>query len=446
MFCDETNIFIQAGKGGDGSLSFYRAKYTPKGGPDGGDGGRGGDVLFRATRNLNSLIHLHTKKKFHAEKGEGGMPKDMHGKNANDLILDVPVGSQIFDTDQDELLADLKNDGDELIACVGGRGGYGNAHFTSSIRQAPRFAELGEPGETRNVHIELKLVADLGIIGIPSAGKSTFIAAVSAARPKIGNFPFTTLVPNLGVAPLSNGRSLVLCDIPGLIEGAHEGKGLGHEFLRHISRNRVLVHLVDSTENDLPKNYHIIREELRKYDSILLEKEEIIVLTKTDLLGNDPELLEMVRKDFADAINKKTSDVFLLSSVSHQGTTEVLEKAFAAAQKEKEEEWKKNPPEKTERILYQPHLTKNPKSFTVEEIKAPQEAEERHFRISGKRIEQIVIMSDMSNEEAVLRVRDIFRKMGVEKELLRKEAKKGDLLFIGKKQIDFQPNLFKKGK
>ncbi len=436
MFCDITEITAKAGKGGDGLISFRREKYLPKGGPDGGDGGRGGDVIIRADQNQNTLIELHTKKYYAAKKGVSGGPQKKHGAASEDCIIIVPVGSQVFDTDSKELLADLAIHGDECIVAVGGRGGFGNAHFTSSVRQTPRFAELGEPGEERNLRLELKLVADVGVIGLPSAGKSTFLAAVSAARPKIGDFPFTTIIPNLGVAQLSEGRSIVVCDLPGLIEGASDGKGLGHEFLRHVSRNRVLLHLIDCTSKNIIADYQTIRTELTRFDSALAEKKEIIAFSKVDLLGNDPELIAMLKEDFFRESGVHPDNIFLLSSVAQQGTQTVLEKCYELVEARKAEELQEAPEASRPAQVFRPHLVQNPKAFEITQ------EEENTFRISGQRIEQIVIQSDFSNPEAVLRVRDVLRKMGIESKLVARGAVKGSTIRIGEKSLDFKPDIF----
>ncbi|QQS59864.1 GTPase ObgE [Candidatus Peregrinibacteria bacterium] len=434
MFCDEANITVRAGKGGDGLISFRREKYIPKGGPDGGDGGRGGDVVFRADANADTLTDFRTKKFFSAERGVPGGPQKKHGRSAEDLVLLVPVGTQICE-DSGEPIADLNHPNAECVVAVGGRGGYGNAHFTSSVRQTPRFAELGEPGEERSLHLELKLVADVGIIGLPSAGKSTLISRITDARPKVGDFPFTTLIPNLGVASLSGGRSLIFCDLPGLIEGASEGRGLGHQFLRHISRNRVLLHLVDISAENPVENYKTIREELRRYDLELCKKPEILVLSKTDLLGDDEEMILEFLQEMKPVFSGKA---VAISAASGHGISELLEIAKKAVDDsraaEPEEERFENLPDT---VLYQPHLQKNPKAFTVA-------VEEEAFRISGIRIEQIAVQTDFSNPEGVLRLRDVFRKMGIEKELLKSGAKQGSILLIGKKTFEFQPNIFRK--
>lgn len=435
MFCDKTEITVQAGKGGDGLISFRREKFMPKGGPDGGDGGRGGDVIIRADAGLNSLIVLHTKKQFAAPAGVPGGDQRKTGGAGDDAVILVPVGTQVYDRKQGELMADLAVDGDEFIAAVGGRGGFGNAHFTSSIRQAPRFAELGEPGEFRELALELKLVADLGIIGLPSAGKSTLLAAISAARPKVGDFAFTTLIPNLGVAALSGGRSLVCCDLPGLIEGASEGKGLGHEFLRHVSRNRILLHLIDGNAADPVADYTVIREELRKYDPALAEKPEIIAFSKTDSFGDDPEMLTLIVQDFCRRTNIDPKTVFGISAVSNKGVKEVIERCYALNEAEKTKAAAAAPAPARAAVVFRPHLDQNPKAFEVI-------ATETGWRVSGRRIEQIVVQSDFTNPEAVMRVRDVFRKMGIERELNRQGAVSGDQVLIGEKELRFEPELF----
>jgi GTP-binding protein len=436
MFCDQTNITVTAGKGGDGLISFRRERGFAKGGPDGGDGGRGGDVIIRANENVDTLLELHTKKKFAAQKGEAGGPQKMHGASAEDLVLRVPVGTQVFDKANNALMADLSVHGDECVAAVGGRGGYGNWHFKSSVRQTPRFAELGEPGESYDLHLELKLVADIGVIGLPSAGKSTLLSTCTSATPKIGDFPFTTLVPQLGVAKLSGERSLVMCDLPGLIEGASQGKGLGHDFLQHISRNRVLIHLVDITSENPAKDYLIIRNELQQYLPELLQKPEIIAFSKIDAISNDTEYIQMFTEDFLEQTQLKAPHLHFLSSVSHTGINELLEKAYQLNHKEKEREKKEHPQVERERIIFRPHLIKNPKAFTIT-------PEEEGFRISGKRIEQIAVMSDFGNREAILRVRDVLRKMGIETKLLSMGAEEGTMLYFGKKELVFQPDVLR---
>jgi len=290
-FFDEARIEVVAGDGGNGCASFRREKFIPRGGPDGGDGGRGGSILAVADRNLNTLIDYRYTRCFRAGRGENGGNKDCYGKGAEDIVLRMPVGTVISDLDTGEVIADLDEDGKEVLVAHGGRGGLGNLHFKSSVNRAPRKRTMGEEGERRNLHLELKVLADVGLLGMPNAGKSTFIRAVSAARPKVADYPFTTLQPNLGVVRTSEARSFVIADIPGLIEGAAEGAGLGHQFLRHLQRTSLLLHLVDlapfDPEADPVRDAHAIAEELRKYDPGLYEKPRWLVLNKLDLIAEE---------------------------------------------------------------------------------------------------------------------------------------------------------------
>jgi GTPase len=290
-FFDEARIEVIAGDGGNGSASFRREKFVPRGGPDGGDGGRGGSVYAVADRNLNTLIDFRYTRVFRAQRGENGASKDCYGKGGDDIVMRMPVGTVITDLETGELIADLDEDGKRVRVARGGKGGLGNIHFKSSVNRAPRKRTLGEEGEHRNLRLELKVLADVGLLGMPNAGKSTFIRAVSAARPKVGDYPFTTLHPSLGVVRTTDARSFVIADIPGLIEGAAEGAGLGHQFLRHLQRTRVLLHLVDlapfDPETDPVREAHAIVEELRKYDTQLYEKPRWLVLNKIDLIPDD---------------------------------------------------------------------------------------------------------------------------------------------------------------
>ncbi len=440
MFCDITTIEVFGGKGGNGSMSFLRAKFLPKGGPDGGDGGQGGSVILQANENLNTLIELHTKKFFSAENGEPGAYREKNGHAGKDIILEVPVGTLVKNTETNEILYDFSFHGEQFIAARGGRGGYGNEHFKSAIRQAPHFAELGEPGEKRILDLELKLVADVGIIGIPSAGKSTLISAISAARPKCAPYPFTTLIPNLGVVRLSDSRSFVACDVPGLIEGAHEGKGLGHEFLRHISRSRIVVHLVDVSRENTAEDYAIIRKELESYSPDLAQKPEIIAFSKADILGNDEELEKMVRESFLSVHpHLKKTPILFISGITQKNIPELLEILWTSIEKAKKEErvLLENITDISERVVFRPHLEEvNPKRWLAT-------VEKNGFRISGKRIEQITIMTNLMNSDAMMRLRDVFRKVGIERELLRIGAVRGSSLFIGEQVIPFEPLLLK---
>jgi GTP-binding protein len=317
-FLDEAKIYIQSGAGGNGCVSFRREKFIEFGGPNGGDGGRGGDVIAHAVDGLNTLIDYRYMQHHKAQRGGNGMGKDRHGANGKDMIVKVPVGTQIYEEDGETLLADLDHVGDEVVLAKGGNGGFGNAHFKSSTNRAPRHANPGQPGEERTIRLRLKLIADAGLVGLPNAGKSTFLAAVSAAKPKIADYPFTTLHPQLGVVAVG-AREFVLADIPGLIEGAHEGAGLGDRFLGHVERCRVLLHLVDGTSEDPAAAYRTVRGELEAYDEALADKPEIVALSKCDAMTDDQIKAQV--KALKKAA-KKTP--LVLSAHSRQGVPEAL--------------------------------------------------------------------------------------------------------------------------
>src|SRR5215204_6459266 len=312
-FLDEAKVYIRSGDGGNGCVSFRREKFIEFGGPNGGDGGRGGDVIARAVDGLNTLIDYRFRQHHKAERGGNGMGKDRHGAGGKDIILKVPVGTQIYDEDGETLLADLDKIGDEVMLARGGNGGFGNAHFKSSTNRAPRHANPGQPAEERTIWLHLKLIADAGLIGLPNAGKSTFLASVSAAKTKIADYPFTTLHPQLGVFAV-DGREFVMADLPGLIEGAHEGAGLGDRFLGHIERCRVLLHLVDGTSEDVAAAYRTVRNELESYGEGLAEKPEIVALSKSDAMTK--EEIQAKLKALKKAA-KKTP--LVLSAQSKQG-------------------------------------------------------------------------------------------------------------------------------
>ncbi|MCT4617238.1 MAG: GTPase ObgE [Candidatus Gracilibacteria bacterium] len=419
MFIDEAKIKLSAGKGGDGIVSWRREKYIPKGGPWGGDGGKGGDVIIVTNDNLNTLSEYRHRKELKARNGEHGMPNNMHGANGEDLVLEVPVGTIIKNAQTGEVVADLDEKNTKLILLKGGRGGYGNAHFVSSVRQAPRFAELGDISEEGEFIFELKLVADIGIIGIPSAGKSTLISILTNVKPKIGDYPFTTLTPNLGVLE-HKGKSLVLEDVPGLIPGASEGKGLGIEFLKHIERTGVIVHLLDAYRLDkVFEDYSDIRKELEYFSSSLAEKREVIVLSKADLL--DKEMLEFIKSEFKNKFNKNID--FIISSVSDIGLDsfkDYLIDNFASdinilEEENLDEEGRELEQEKIKIFDLREEDEENPRKYNIEYLGR------LSFKITGKRIEQIVRMTDFDNFEAVMRVYDVLDKIGamkkIEKEL-----------------------------
>ncbi|MBT7189998.1 MAG: GTPase ObgE, partial [Anaerolineae bacterium] len=276
MFIDQAEVYVSSGKGGDGIVHFRREKYVPRGGPDGGDGGKGGDVIFQVASHVNTLANFRHKRRYIADDGKPGSRNNRYGKSADDLIIKVPAGTLIYDNDNDELLGDLTEEDQELVICEGGRGGRGNSHFKNSRHQTPRTAEKGEPPVEKNIRLELKLIADIGLVGVPNAGKSTLLTSLTNARPKIGAYPFTTLVPNLGVAKFGDFESVVLADIPGLIEGASMGVGLGHEFLRHVQRTRILIHLLDGMSEDPIADFSQINTELSLFDPQLGEKPQIV--------------------------------------------------------------------------------------------------------------------------------------------------------------------------
>ena len=425
MFVDTAKIFVQAGRGGNGAVSFRRELYIEKGGPDGGDGGRGGDVIFRATKDLNTLLNFRYKPELKAKNGESGSKRNKTGKSGEPLIVKVPVGTVV--KRDNEVLADLKFDGEDAVIARGGDGGFGNAHFKSSVRQTPRVAELGEAGETFEADLELKLLADVGLVGFPNAGKSTFLSVVSNARPEIANYAFTTLTPNLGVAEI-DGSNLLIADIPGLIEGASEGKGLGDAFLRHVERTSVLLHLIDVYEEKPDEQYRIIREELKKYQPELLNRPEIIALTKTE--GMDTEIIDFqiskLRKVAGD------SQIFAISSSAHQGLKEVLRalrkqvEDFRSLQNEAEDN------EEDEGIAII-SLSKEDinKAWFVEFNE-----EEGVYEVFGDKIEKFARRTNFMNIHGVNRLRDILRKMGIEHELRRMGAENSSIISISGNQFE----------
>ena len=425
MFVDTAKIFIQAGRGGNGAVSFRRELYIEKGGPDGGDGGRGGDVIFRATKDLNTLLNFRYKPELKAKNGESGSKRNKTGKSGEPLIVKVPVGTLV--KRNGKILADLKFDGEEAVVARGGDGGFGNAHFKSSVRQTPRVAELGENGETFEADLELKLLADVGLVGFPNAGKSTFLSVVSNAQPEIANYAFTTLTPNLGVAEI-DGSNLLIADIPGLIEGASEGKGLGDAFLRHVERTSVLLHLIDVYEENPGEKYQIIREELKKYQPELLGRPEIIALTKTE--GMDSEII----KYQVSKIQEKAEDVqvFAISSSAHLGVKDVLRALRKEVEEFRkfEEESVENESEEDIAIISLSQDEIN-KAWMVEF-----DEEENIFKVSGEKIDKFARRTNFMNIHGVNRLRDILRKMGIEHELRRMGAENSSIISISGNQFE----------
>lgn len=427
MFVDTAKVFIQAGRGGNGAVSFRRELYIEKGGPDGGDGGRGGDVIFRATKDLNTLLNFRYKPELKAKNGENGSKRNKTGKSGEDLIVKVPVGTIV--KKDGEILADLDFDGEESVIARGGDGGFGNAHFKSSVRQTPRVAELGEMGETFEADLELKLLADVGLVGFPNAGKSTFLSVVSNARPEIANYAFTTLTPNLGVAEI-DGYNLLIADIPGLIEGASEGKGLGDAFLRHVERTAVLLHLIDIYEENPAEQYQIIRAELEKYQPELIERPEIVALTKSE--GMDSELIDFQIKNLRKVAPE--AEIFAISSSAHQGLKEVLRALRKKVEEKRAEDLAKaeeESPEDEDLAVISLSEEEISKSWWVEF-----DEEEHIFMVRGEKIEKFARRTNFANIHGVNRLRDILRKMGIERELRSQGAQNSSVISIAGNEFE----------
>jgi GTP-binding protein len=416
MFYDEVDITIKAGDGGDGCVAFRREKFVPFGGPAGGDGGKGGDVSLYVDTHLNTLYRFTKRRHFKAENGQHGKGKNQHGASGADVRIPVPPGTVVYDVGSNDLLGDLTEPGQELVVARGGRGGRGNARFATSTNQAPRVAEHGEPGEERNLHLELKLLADVGLVGLPNAGKSTLLAAVTAARPKIAPYPFTTLQPNLGVAVLDNDTEFVLADIPGLIEGASEGKGLGHEFLRHIERTRVLIHLLDGLSADPLADLAAINHELEAFGHGLAEKPQLVVLNKLD----EP----LVRERWPEieaALKAQGQKPMAISALTREGTRELLYRAAQMLAELPEE------PPARELPVFRPKEDEG--AFTIE-----REAEDE-WRVHGIRIERIAAMTVWNLDEAVHRFQRTLERMGITKALEEAGVEPGDTVHIGESEL-----------
>ena len=420
MFVDQVKINVKAGNGGNGIVAFRREKYVPNGGPAGGDGGHGGNVVLKVDSGLRTLMDFRYRHKFKADAGRNGMNKQMTGRSAQDLVIAVPAGTIVRNLDTGFVIGDLTNANQELVVAKGGRGGRGNMHFASPRNPAPEISENGEPGEEVSLQLELKVLADVGLIGFPSVGKSTLLSVVTSAKPKIAEYHFTTLVPNLGMVQLDDGRDFVIADIPGLIEGASKGVGLGFEFLRHVERTRVLLHLVDMsglTEEKPFTNFKQINEELKKYNPDLMKRHQIIVPTKMDLPGADEHLAEFEKKIKADD-KYKNFEIFPISSITHTGlqslvkhTADILDKtpqhSLVAVDRQSE----------------QTYEFKDDKGFKIEKI-------DDVWVISGDKIEKLFKMTDTTHDESMLRFARQMRGMGIDDELRRLGAKNGDSVQI----------------
>lgn len=420
MFVDTAKVFVQAGRGGDGAVSFRHEIYVDKGGPDGGDGGKGGDVIFVATENLNTLVDFRYKPELKGEPGQSGAKRDRHGKSGAATYVKVPVGTVVKRDGQ--VVADFTEDGQQVIVAKGGDGGYGNAHFKSSVRQAPRVAEKGESGDEFEAELELKLLADVGLVGFPNAGKSTFLSVVSNARPEIADYAFTTLTPNLGVADIDDG-TLLIADIPGLIEGASEGKGLGDAFLRHVERTAVILHLIDAYTDDVAAAYKTIRGELEAYSHDLATRPEIVALTKTE--GLDAELVAMQE----EALRAVAGDVpvFVISSQAHAGLTEVLRALRIEVMKAREIE-KEAQAENSDMALISLNQEAKALAWHIQKVV---DEERTVFVVKGHKIEKFARRTRFDTFEGVNRLRDIMKKMGITHALLRDGAEGDSIIRIG---------------
>lgn len=427
MFVDQVKIYVKGGDGGNGMVAFRREKYVPKGGPAGGDGGRGADVVFEVEEGLRTLMDFRYQRHFKAPRGEHGMSKGQHGRGSKDMIVKVPPGTVVMDAETNEVIADLVEHGQRAIIAKGGRGGRGNTRFATPANPAPEIAENGEPGQERDVILELKLLADVGLVGFPSVGKSTLLSVVSSAKPKIAEYHFTTIVPNLGMVETDDGRSFVMADLPGLIEGAHAGVGLGHQFLRHIERTRVIVHVIDMASmegRDPYEDYLTINRELKEYNLRLTERPQIIVANKMDM----PEAEENLQK-FKEQL-QEDYPIFPVSAITRQGLRELL---FAVADKiedtpefplqHEEEELGVN------RVLYKHEA--DPDAFII--TREP----DGSFVVSGEKIERLFKMTDFSREESVRRFSRQLRGFGVDDALRARGAKDGDIVKLLEFEFEF---------
>ena len=421
MFIDEAVVELIAGSGGNGCLAFRREKYVAMGGPFGGNGGKGSDIIFKVDTGLNTLIDFKYKKIIKGYKGENGMGKGMHGKNAEDIIIPVPAGTVVTDFDTGLVIADLTKNNEQYVIAKGGRGGRGNIAFATQSNPAPNYAENGEPGERRKVKIELKLIADVGLVGMPSVGKSTFISKISASKPKIADYPFTTLKPNLGVVKTSDNRSFVVADLPGLIEGASLGHGLGDKFLKHTQRTRVIAHIIDMSgyTNDPYNDYITINKELETFDKSLIKKPQIIIANKMDMSLSKENL-----KKFKEKVNK---EIYEMSAINGNGIEKILLKLADMLDEIPKENLYED--EKFESHVIYKFKEEKPYKITKENDT---------WIISGKEIEKLLIMSRLDTEEAILRFSNKLRKMGIDDELRELGAKEGDTIKIMDYEFEFK--------
>jgi GTP-binding protein len=420
MFTDQVVIHVKSGKGGDGMVHFHREKFVPRGGPDGGDGGKGGDVIFEVKQTLNTLSSFRQNQKFKAEEGNKGGPSQMTGRNGKDLVIFVPPGTMLFDADTGELIGDLTKPGEKLTILKGGRGGRGNQHFATARNQVPRTAEKGEPAQEKRIRLELKLIADIGLIGVPNAGKSTLLSVLTNAKPKIAPYPFTTIEPNLGVANIDEHTTVVLADIPGLIEGASQGVGLGHDFLRHIQRTRVLIHLLDGLSEDPVADYSQINSELSLFDPNLAKKPQVVALNKIDQPEVQDQLGEIEQK-----FKNLNVELMTISALARTNTRELLIRAYQTLQDA--------PPSEEIEVplpIYKPK--EDPREFTVRREGA------NEWRVSGVAIERAASMTYWQHDGSVRRFQKIMETIGVDEALRKAGVQEGDTVAIGEFELEWQ--------
>ncbi|UCZ54340.1 GTPase ObgE [Bacillus shivajii] len=425
MFVDKVKVFVKSGDGGNGMVAYRREKYVPDGGPAGGDGGKGADVVFVVDEGLRTLMDFRYQRHFKAERGENGRPKNQHGKSREPMMVRVPPGTTVIDEQSGKIIADLTEDGQKAVIAKGGRGGRGNTRFATPANPAPEIAENGEPGEERSIMLELKVLADVGLVGFPSVGKSTLLSVVSAAKPKIADYHFTTLSPNLGVVETDDHRSFVMADLPGLIEGAHSGVGLGHQFLRHIERTRVIVHVIDMSGlegRDPYEDYVTINEELKQYNMRLTERPQIVVANKMDL-PTSQENLDVFREMVGEDV-----EIFPISAVTKQGLSGLLRSI--ADKVETTPEFPLYEEEQIEqRVVYKFERREDP--FTIS--REP----DGTFVIEGEEIERIFKMTDFNREDSVQRFSRKMRHMGIDQALRDRGAEDGDTVRILKYEFEF---------
>ncbi|OMD37918.1 GTPase ObgE [Paenibacillus odorifer] len=429
MFVDKAKIYVKGGDGGDGIVAFRREKYVPDGGPAGGDGGRGGDVIFRVDEGLRTLMDFRYQRHFKADKGIKGRNRSQHGANADHMIVRIPPGTILIDDDTQEIIADLTRHGQQVVVARGGRGGRGNARFATAANKAPELAENGEEGQERYIVMELKVMADVGLVGFPSVGKSTLLSVVSAAQPKIGAYHFTTITPNLGVVDVGDGRSFVMADLPGLIEGASEGIGLGHEFLRHVERTRIIIHVVDmsgSEGRDPFEDWVLINDELKQYNAALIDRPQIVAANKMDMPASEENLIAF-RERVAEV--RPDLEIMPISSLTRQGVQELLYRATDILDSIPVAPVVEDVSGTTERKVYKLEA-EDDNSFTITR-------DNETYVVNSPRIEKMLKRMQLSTHDAILKLARTLRHMGVDAELRKRGAVEGTIVRIGEFEFEF---------